>query len=152
MLTRILSSNQHGAVLFNVLNLVLPPKINLKNNSIPTLCIRLLHHFALQSLFFLRFCPRGDPSGIHHSLCGITLNLKWFTHRAINENLSDKHISNRQQECQSVSYRQWGTWGRIIDSRRLKVCWNLFVEQGVRRKRWYLCPCCARGAVMNGAV
>lgn len=55
----------------------------------PSACLRpsILSCCSLWT-HFLRFCPKGDPSGIHHhDLCGIKLNLKLFTPRAINKKL-----------------------------------------------------------------
>lgn len=67
-----------------------------------------LWNLSCQMPFFLRSNPTGDPSGIHHhSLCSITLNLRLFTHRAINRKIS----TDDKKECHSVSYGEKVTWG-----------------------------------------
>lgn len=106
---------------------------------------------------FWGFVPEVTPLA---STTTAYVALRWTSNGLLTEllikNLTDKHISDRRQECWTVRHRQKGTWGRIIVRERLKVCFlNVFREQGVcvcGGKRIYLCPCCALRAVKNGAV
>lgn len=96
---------------------------------------------------FLSLCPRGDPSGIlHHSLSSFILNLKWFTHRAINKYFPDKHISSRQQECQAVTTHRTET-GVVLYCAEICLCNRAWEENyDICASRW------APGAVMNRAA